>query len=1163
IRSLPTDVRAQLRSGVTIFSLQQCVEELILNSIDSGATCVAIKMDIGACRVQVIDNGSGMCREDMEKVGIRYNSSKCSTLEDLDNLRFYGFRGEALSSIISLSETVDINSRTKQTVKTYVKTFNEGKESDVVEAQAVRPSSGTTVSVYNLFYNMPVRRKRLDAVLETERIRQRLEAIALMHPSVSFTFKNENSSHMVVQLSKTRNTYYRFVQIHGLSRAQKLGEVSYVHEQFELTGHVGREGHYNNSLQFLFVNGRLLLKTRIHKLLNRLLKRVSSGAKQNNSLTSPPSTASPKQRSTADLYGVYVLNVKCNYAEYDICLEPAKSLIEFKDWDNVLTCVEEGVKSFIIKENLETEVMDDADGPTSSPVRRVKTPAEVRNLNVEETLEGFEALTENKDNADGMEVSGGVQIVVSRNTESYSSEESETEKAVQNVTLPARTIPIVSEMNNNRKKDDIYDKHDANVICAKNYSTDINNNKLTESKSCKISILNEKSSGDSLKHFSAPNKLFPPKRKLLLNDSERGEPDSHNFYGPSTKMVKTAAPRKLTLSFEAGSLDKFRKLFGKDAEKKTPTMDESGGLHPDSSQKANDFSEGSSVDVDGLIRTDCENDENNIDSTGDIAGSVSAHSKCSAKSSPWNRGDKISLAAKCSHLKQSKVAFKIPQRQQLHPKTLDSPGDVLFESSGTVDSAVNNSPKDIPFIVLTEQSSKIPHAVEDSHLYTSSMTTSGGGVNFGEEAGITSQCDPLSHNVRDEGQTINESDEVIPVSSNWLAHYDNSLGKLVYINQVTGLSKYNSPLVDTQVPCTTDVTNMVVSVISKTGFEYRCYPFQTNIVLPFLPKPRAERPFCLLIDSKEDVQGPNSLSTLFSEWTNPVFIRPPEVALDVTSGQAEGLAVKIHNILFSYRFTKNMIHTMRVINQVDKKFLACLINATDQETSKSSKNEGNLLVLVDQHAAHERVRLEGLVADSYEDDPDTPGKKRLCSSSVTPPLEISVTEEEMRLLRSCQAFLSDLALDVSFQKSESLNVFLERLPTCFIEKESTELRRGRRSVIKTIAEEYLREQIDLLRLTGRVRGMLPLTVHNVLAQQACHGAIKFNHILSKEECCSLVSSLSSCQLPFQCAHGRPSIIPIADLHHIEGQEHLPKPNLRKLRRMYKAWQLYGKDKSLS
>uniref|UniRef100_A0AAR2J4Q1 MutL C-terminal dimerisation domain-containing protein n=1 Tax=Pygocentrus nattereri TaxID=42514 RepID=A0AAR2J4Q1_PYGNA len=365
---------------------------------------------------------------------------------------------------------------------------------------------------------------------------------------------------------------------------------------------------------------------------------------------------------------------------------------------------------------------------------------------------------------------------------------------------------------------------------------------------------------------------------------------------------------------------------------------------------------------------------------------------------------------------------------------------------------------------------------------------------------------------------------LVPVSNDWLTHYDDSLGKLVYINQATGLSKYDAPsLESTPVPCTTDVTNMAVSVVSKTD------------------------------------EGPGSLSALFSEWNNPVFVRPPQVAVDVTSGQAEGLAVKIHNILFPYRFTKDMIHSMKVIHQVDKKFLACLLNTTGQNTTETTESGGNLLVLVDQHAAHERVRLEGLLTESYEDDPDTPGKKRLCSSSVSPPLEITVTEEEMRLLRLYQPLLRDLALEVSFPQTEESHVLLERLPTCFIEKESTELRRGRRTVIKSIAEEYLREHIEFLHSAGRVRSTLPLTVHNVLASQACHGAIKFNDLLSKEECRSLVGSLASCQLPFQCAHGRPSIVPLVNLLHLDNEQDLPKPNLRKLRRMYKAWQLYGKN----
>ncbi|KAK7132315.1 hypothetical protein R3I93_018764 [Phoxinus phoxinus] len=1063
IKSLPQDVQAQLRSGVAIFSLQQCLEELLLNSIDAGATCVAVKIDIEACKLQVIDNGTGMCREDMERVGLRYNTSKCSSLEDLDNLRFYGFRGEAISSIVSLAEMVEMSSRTKLSVKTYVKTFNEANASDVLEAQTVRPSAGTTVSVYNLFHNMPVRRKRMDAVLETERIRQRVEAISLMHPSVSFTVKKENSAHMMVQLSKTSSTYYRFVQIHGLNRAQKLGEVNYVHEQFEMTGYIGREGHYNNSLQFLFVNGRLLLKTCIHKTLNSLLKRVSSAARQNNSPTAYSVTSSPKQRGGCDLQGVYVLNIKCHYSEYDICLEPAKSLIEFKDWDNVLICIEEGVKAFLTKENLVTEFsMNGSDGPSSSPSRNAKTPLAEQNLSVEQTREKYDALTEKKDNASGLEVSGQMLEQASINTETFSSEESDAEKALHGGDLRLQTtFAVATEMNNNREEDE-------NTICPNIshnvWPVTVNNNNINVmgSKKNKISILDVKGAQDSLKKFCFPNNISPKKRKLTLNDIDE---DKHDFYGTSSKTCRAAPCHKLTLSFETGSLDKFKRLFGKDPDKKEqPSTAKTSLLQPESSRNANDCFVGSTLCLDDLDKPLLRN----------ISDAHSPYSsECYAESSPWNEAEKISSAAKCSYFKRDQMAFREVRRDTdfLTMETLSFPAvqDSNFEEKScelekeTVDSLVHDSSKDNPVFALIEQDTIPASILEESHLCNKNVPSFLGSVSSVDEARETSQHDPLC---------------------------------------------------------------------SNTGNE-------------------------------EDAQGPDSLSTLFSKWSNPVFMRPPEVAVDVTSGQAEGLAVKIHNILFPYRFTKNMIHTMRVINQVDKKFLACLINTTEQDVSESSANEGHLLVLVDQHAAHERVRLEGLVTDSYEDDPDTPGKKRLCSSSVTPPLEINVTEEELRLLRSCQAFLRGLALDVRFPKSESLNVLLERLPTCFIEKESTELRRGRRSVIKTIAEDYLREHIELLHSTGRARGTLPLTVHNVLASQACHGAIKFNDILSKEECCSLVSSLSSCHLPFQCAHGRPSIVPLADLHHLEDQQDLPKPNLRKLRRMYKSWQLYGKDQSLT
>ncbi|KAF4078596.1 hypothetical protein AMELA_G00200880 [Ameiurus melas] len=1074
IRSLSKEVQSQLRSGVAIFSLQQCAEELLLNSIDAGATCVAVKIDIEACKVQVIDNGSGMDRENMENVGIRYCTSKCGSVEDLDNLCFYGFRGEALASMATMATMVEITSRTKLSVKTFVKRFHE------------------------------VRRKRMDSVLEVERVRQRVEAISLMHPSVSFTVKRDCSDTLLVQLPKARNTYYRFVQIHGLNRAQKLGEVNYTFGQFEMTGHVGREGHYNNSLQFLFVNGRLLLKTRLHKLLNCLLRRLSSVQTSNPNVSAVISSS--KQKGSADIHGVYIINIKCPYSDYDVCLEPAKSLLEFKDWDSVLLCIEEGIKVFLTKENLVSEC-------SVSDIQnfRNKESSPGGNVTIEDT--GRLPVPEKKDIGHDEEMPEPAQS----NTGSKTNSDSDPEKEVANNNAVDEPLQKVVENDNKTQDPDMNDN--TSRLC-------VSNNKITHCENSRIAVIDHKVAYDSLRRFAEPNLSCASKRKLT---------DGCDY---GTKIARVTPHRKLTLSFETGSLDKFKRMFGKEVGPKPQTTN----AHiPDVLCPTDSFDRSA---LNANINFVCSNSMP-VDDVGVERSLFTDHSvfktfQCSSAS----KRNRISLATKLSrkvehedtkHMLNNDTSFNSVTQDSIEkfPNSLSvtvnngtfSNHSVVSEDSITTDLHEDDHSDEPTFTAPNgqEMSTRTSTSTTEDTELTQNTTSPKPDNPRGQIVDPASQHDLLPSKTGNEEQTANESrthesDGTKPVSSDWLTHYDDSSGKVVYINQVTGLSKYENPsLKETRVPCSANLTNMAVSVVSKTG--------------------------------------PSSLSTLYSEWNNPVFVRPPQVAVDVTSGQAEGLAVKIHNILFPYRFTKEMIHTMKVIHQVDKKFLACLINATDQNTAESR----NLLVLVDQHAAHERVRLEGLVRESHEDDPDTPGKKRLCASSVSPPLEIHMTEEEIRLLRLYQPDLRDQALEIRFPQTEQSYVLVERLPACFVEKENTEKRRGRRSVIKSIAEEYLREHIEALQSTGRVKGTLPLTVHSVLASQACHGAIKFNDELSKEECCSLVASLSSCQLPFQCAHGRPSILPLADLLHLEDEQDLPKPNLRKLRRLYKAWQLYGKN----
>ncbi|XP_045918804.1 DNA mismatch repair protein Mlh3 isoform X1 [Micropterus dolomieu] len=1218
IKCLPKEVQGKLRSGVAIPSLQQCVEELILNSIDAEATCVGVRMDMEAFKVQVIDNGTGLTAEDMECVGNRYYTSKCSTVEDLDNLSSYGFRGEALASIVCLATLVEISSRTRSSVKTHVKIFNDGRGMDVFEAETTRPSAGTTVVICNFFHNMPVRRKRMDAVLEAERIRHRVEAISLMHPSVSFTLKNDCTGAMTVQLSKARNTYHRFVQIHSLGRAQKLGEISYTHRQFEVVGYIGREGHYSNSLQFLYVNDRLLLKTRIHKLLNFLLRRISSSNKKNDSPEWQSAVRSPKHKRSQELHGVYIINIKCSYSEYDICLEPAKTLIEFKDWDGILLCIEEAVKAFLSRENLVAVLSQDdldyvsprlfgthntdqeghnggTDGqapcsastqdcsvgmklasasvhrkrkedcvceesvcPESGPMECEKgtelrqekiTANELEKIKGEGSvskdcrdeslcdLAGLEPVSHNiteEEEPTFSEADEGSQIFcMSSSVRQLESEELELPKereirlnktsSTSNVTSLDNITQHIQPDLNSIAEQIIHDGqgtggHGQTLVSNRKIS--LSNPYIHESLHPQNrSQINKSAFQHHVLAQKCKERCFAKKCKISLDaDDDRS---CQKLYKDVAPVIPSRIPRlvtcqKLFLCKEFGSLEKFRKVYGKSDEPKLPSRE---------TKQDNDarLAQTDSFVLNSQNLLFCRKDQQD----GDFTETQKEETRSSLRSSPTlsvftklkpvsvqNRG-KTSLAAKLCHLKQhrtddSKLLPHLPWTTSQDNTALRSANDSIKDSNNNenhCDTALN--PEPVPGRRTNPQ-----------------------------------QVD------REEATT----------SGDWLHHYDTSVGKTVYVNKVTGLSRYEDPPAEeTQVRCTSDLTNMAVSVISEVGMEYRCYPFQVDLVLPFLPKSRTERVISSGLDDRDDNgESSNSLTSLYSKWNNPVFVRPPMVGVDISSGHADGLAVKIHNILFPYRFSKAMIHSMKVIHQVDKKFLACLINTRDEEPAALTETEGNLLVLVDQHAAHERVRLENLVADSYEDDPDAPGERRLCSSNILPPLGISVTEEELRLLRSCQPRLRNLGLEVKFSQAAEPHVFVGKVPLCFMEKENNELRRGRPSVIKPIVEEYLREQIELLCSTGRVKGTLPLTVLKVLASLACHGAIKFNDSLSRDECYSLAASLASCQLPFQCAHGRPSIAPLVDILHLDkDQKELQKPNLQKLRRMYKAWELYG------
>lgn len=848
IKCLPKEVQGKLRSGVAVPSLQQCVEELILNSIDAGATCVGVRMDMEAMKVQVIDNGAGMSAEDMESVGNRYYTSKCSAVEDLDNLKWYGFRGEALASIVSLAALVEISSRTRSTVKTYVKIFKDGKGLDVSEAEIARPSAGSTIVICNFFHNMPVRRKRMDAVLEGERIRHRVEAISLMHPSVSFTLKNDCTGVMTVQLPKARNTYYRFVQIHTIGRAQKLGEINHTNGQFEVIGYIGREGHYNNSLQFLYINERLLLKTRVHKLLNFLLRRLSSSNQKNDSPQGQAAIRSPKHKRSQELHGVYVINIKCSYSEYDICLEPAKTLIEFRDWDAILLCVQEAVTTFINRENLvavlsqdeldylspkmfhtdntdqEGAIADQATSGTStldcnigikmashSVHRKFEDNSSVcqkhdekieqlepKNITVHlETLESADSVNKecrDEPHSDLVRVEHESNIITNEEEPtlsetgegSYSLCLSKTVGQLESKELEPST-EIKTQLNSSVRSNCVTSVDIMQQFLNSNEQiqlgcegtggyaqTFICNRKVSLSDPFRYENMETWDTSQSSRSMCQQKRVLQkcvertlaPKRKISLEADNEGP--FQKLYKDFASIVPSKKPtvsscQKVSLCNKSGSLDKFRRVFSKMDDKKLFSL-ESNLRNPGLLQTGSPH-----LNAQNLLAWPKDQRDGDVKDAQEEEKTHSTH-QSPPSHSPFTGLKQVSgqfkksLAAKLFHMKQHQT----------------------------------DASENLPHWSRTTSQGNICHSngKDTQRPYDTVMNPE-----------CVSSCSKI-HELADM-----EEDKT---SADWLHHYDTSVGKMGYVNKLTGLSRYEDPE-ETQVPCISDVTNMAVSVVNEMG----------------------------------------------------------------------------------------------------------------------------------------------------------------------------------------------------------------------------------------------------------------------------------------------------------------------------------------------------------
>ena len=322
IRVLADHVANQIAAGEVVERPASVAKELVENSIDAGATRITVEIEAGGRRLlKVSDDGEGMVRDDAVLAFERHATSKIRGADDLAAIATLGFRGEALASIASVAKVELITNTDDNGAATRV-TIDGGRMRNVKDA--AHPA-GTTISVRDLFFNIPARRKFLRSeATETFHLTNLVTHYALAHPEIAFTFSN--NGRVVLSASPAKDLKERAYQIFGEEFLENLLTVNGGHPQVaQIGGYVSapRDRRTSRDSQYIFVNRRFVRDRLIGRALSEGYRSILP-------------------------HGVYpaaLLFIETPLEEVDVNVHPAKTEVRFRRAAAVADSVRESVRA--------------------------------------------------------------------------------------------------------------------------------------------------------------------------------------------------------------------------------------------------------------------------------------------------------------------------------------------------------------------------------------------------------------------------------------------------------------------------------------------------------------------------------------------------------------------------------------------------------------------------------------------------------------------------------------------------------------------------------------------------------------------------------------------------------------------------------------------------
>jgi DNA mismatch repair protein MutL len=364
IQLLPDHVANQIAAGEVVQRPASVVKELLENAIDAEATVIKLIIkDAGKTLIQVIDNGKGMSVTDARLSFERHATSKIKAAEDLFNLHTKGFRGEALASIAAIAHVELKTKQDQDEVGTQLKI--EGSE--VISQDIVVTPNGTSISVKNLFYNIPARRNFLKSItVETRHIIDEFHRVTLAHPTIEFSLYNNGGELFHLPVSNYRQ---RLVNTFGNKTNEKLVPVEEDTEVLKISGFVVKPEFAKKTRgeQFFFVNNRFIKSSYLNHSVNAAF----------DGLLRPNTHAS------------YFLYLTVDPHSIDINIHPTKTEIKFDDEHTLYALLRSAVKHSLGQFNIAPVLDFDRDNNLDTPYNYQQKSAQNPTVEVDRAFNPF------------------------------------------------------------------------------------------------------------------------------------------------------------------------------------------------------------------------------------------------------------------------------------------------------------------------------------------------------------------------------------------------------------------------------------------------------------------------------------------------------------------------------------------------------------------------------------------------------------------------------------------------------------------------------------------------------------------------------------------------------------------------------------------------------